>query len=324
MDKQVVGLCLAAGLLAVSTAGMAQDAAESPINQMYLGLGLTSLQLDNRRVPGVPTSSPGHGSRMAGLMLGYRISPDWSAELQLATDVSSQVGTDWATVGAHRYLGSSMVRPFLGGGLGHVSIDEAIDGSTQQVYGTFGVSAQLNHALELRLGYQRHLSFSDSPLIDNAYSGSVAWHFGAAPTAVSVEPPPVALAESAAPAEPAADEPAMPVLEPIQLRVQFDLDSAEIRSVYAPQFAEIAQVFVQHPEVTAIIEGHTCWLGSEAYNLDLSERRAQSVLDRFVDEYGIERERLVIQGFGESVPVADNTTEEGRQANRRVIVRIQP
>jgi len=322
MNKFAGGLCLAAGLYSGSILADAHGHHESPLNQIYLGLGLTSLGLDNNRVPGVSTSSPGHASRMAGLMLGYRISPDWSAEFQLATDVSSEVGTDWATLGAHRYLGAGMVRPFLGGGFGHVSVDGATDGSTQQVYGMFGVSAQLNHNVEVRLGYQRHLSFSDASLKDNAYSGTLAWHFGAAPAAVPVaqrvEPAPVVVQPVAPPPAP---EP-VPV-EPIQMLVQFDLDSSVIRSAYEPQFAEVAQVFAQHPEITAIIEGHTCWLGTEAYNQRLSEARAQAVLDKFVDQHGVERTRLSTRGLGEAEPIADNTTQEGREANRRVIVRIQ-
>jgi OOP family OmpA-OmpF porin len=65
------------------------------------------------------------------------------------------------------------------------------------------------------------------------------------------------------------------------------------------------------------VAGHTDSRGSDAYNMDLSLRRAQSVRDYLVTK-GIPSDRLVINGYGESQPIADNTTEEGRFQNRRV------
>ena len=69
------------------------------------------------------------------------------------------------------------------------------------------------------------------------------------------------------------------------------------------------------------VSGHADSIGSESYNQKLSERRAQAVVDYMIDN-GIAEERLVAEGFGESQPVSANDTEEGRQQNRRVQVRI--
>ena len=73
------------------------------------------------------------------------------------------------------------------------------------------------------------------------------------------------------------------------------------------------------PFATALIEGHTDSVGSDAYNLKLSDRRAKSVYD-YLTSRGVDPGRLSSIGKGESAPIADNETEEGRQQNRRVML----
>lgn len=70
------------------------------------------------------------------------------------------------------------------------------------------------------------------------------------------------------------------------------------------------------------IEGHTDSIGSEVYNDDLSIRRAKAT-ERVLLEHGIDAERLDALGLGESTPLADNATKEGRRQNRRVEVIVQ-
>jgi OOP family OmpA-OmpF porin len=78
---------------------------------------------------------------------------------------------------------------------------------------------------------------------------------------------------------------------------------------------------VQKNSKTAVeVSGHTDWIGSDAYNQALSERRAQSVKDYLVRK-GVEGNRITTQAFGESKPVADNRTDEGRALNRRAEIR---
>lgn len=67
------------------------------------------------------------------------------------------------------------------------------------------------------------------------------------------------------------------------------------------------------------IAGHTDSVGSEAYNRDLSQRRAQALKQYLMDQYNVAENRLEIIGYGESQPVADNDTEQGRAMNRRVV-----
>jgi OOP family OmpA-OmpF porin len=80
----------------------------------------------------------------------------------------------------------------------------------------------------------------------------------------------------------------------------------------------------EHPELRLSIEGHTDADGEEAYIQDLSERRAAAVKRFMLERYGVDEGRLESAGFGESQPVADNGTPEGRQQNRRVeLVRLE-
>lgn len=100
--------------------------------------------------------------------------------------------------------------------------------------------------------------------------------------------------------------------------IMFDLDSDQIRPESTPTLEEIGSMLEQHTELRIAIEGHSDSQGAESHNLDLSRRRAESVRQFLVDEYGIDMSRLEAQGFGEAKPVADNDTPEGRQQNRRV------
>ena len=84
----------------------------------------------------------------------------------------------------------------------------------------------------------------------------------------------------------------------------------------------VAQVLSAHTDITRIrVEGHTDDRGPDAYNKDLSQRRAEAVL-RYLTERGVEANRLEAKGYGEEQPVQTNETNEGRSANRRVEFKI--
>jgi len=107
-------------------------------------------------------------------------------------------------------------------------------------------------------------------------------------------------------------------------QVNFATDQDVILSESFPILEEVARVMNENPEVDRIlVEGHTDSRASDAYNLELSRRRAASVM-RFLIESGVAADRLCSQGFGRSRPLADNATEEGMALNRRVEFTIQP
>jgi outer membrane protein OmpA-like peptidoglycan-associated protein len=104
--------------------------------------------------------------------------------------------------------------------------------------------------------------------------------------------------------------------------VLFDFDSAQIRPDAERTLAEVAEVIRGYPKRPVRIEGHTDSVASDDYNQKLSERRAASVR-AWLAGRDVEGARLATRGFGETRPVADNGTAEGRQRNRRVEVIIE-
>lgn len=99
--------------------------------------------------------------------------------------------------------------------------------------------------------------------------------------------------------------------------VLFDTGSATLKPGAREKLARVAGVLLAHPGLEITIEGHTDSVGGDAYNQDLSERRAQSVRTYLVSQ-GIPRDTIEAMGFGESRPVVTNATASGRQQNRRV------
>jgi len=87
--------------------------------------------------------------------------------------------------------------------------------------------------------------------------------------------------------------------------------------------AKAAEVLVKYPDTYITVEGHTDSTGSAQYNQRLSELRANAVRDLLVKD-GVPANRIDTKGYGASDPVANNSTPEGRQANRRVQLEIRP
>ncbi len=99
--------------------------------------------------------------------------------------------------------------------------------------------------------------------------------------------------------------------------VLFDFDKAVIKVDYVPELDKWVEYFINNPGASASIYGHADSTGPESYNQGLSERRAQAVVKYLVD-HGVPADSISATGFGETKPVADNTTKEGRRKNRRV------
>jgi len=98
----------------------------------------------------------------------------------------------------------------------------------------------------------------------------------------------------------------------------FDFDKATIRKDSYRIIDEVAASLLANPQIKKVeVQGHTSSEGTEEYNLDLSQRRMENVVQALV-ERGVERSRLVPKGYGESRPIASNDTEAGREKNRRV------
>lgn len=105
--------------------------------------------------------------------------------------------------------------------------------------------------------------------------------------------------------------------------VLFDVNSSSLKAGGYTEVNRVAQVLTQYPQTNIQIAGHTDSSGAEAYNQQLSERRAMSVQNALANQ-GVAANRMRAIGFGESQPIADNSFESGRQLNRRVVVSIAP
>jgi outer membrane protein OmpA-like peptidoglycan-associated protein len=99
----------------------------------------------------------------------------------------------------------------------------------------------------------------------------------------------------------------------------FDFNKNSLRSESIFELNRWVNVLKKHPDLKAQIHGHTCWIGTEAYNQQLSERRAKAVVNYLVNK-GVAPNRLSMKGFGETRPAASNDTKKGRELNRRVEV----
>lgn len=104
----------------------------------------------------------------------------------------------------------------------------------------------------------------------------------------------------------------------INLNLEFDSNSAEIRTSEYSKIQEVTDFLRQYPTTSAVLEGHTDSSGAASYNQQLSERRARAVYNYLVNQANVAAGRLSFIGYGEANPIASNETAEGKQTNRRV------
>jgi outer membrane protein OmpA-like peptidoglycan-associated protein len=103
--------------------------------------------------------------------------------------------------------------------------------------------------------------------------------------------------------------------------ILFDTNSSALRSTSQADISKLAATLQKYPDTNVLVEGHTDNTGTDAINQPLSEQRAQSVANALTAQ-SVASSRISTKGYGSSQPVADNTTAEGKQANRRVEVAI--
>ena len=104
-------------------------------------------------------------------------------------------------------------------------------------------------------------------------------------------------------------------------RLDFETGSATLKPTSAEQLKNIAEIMKAYPKVALKIGGYTDNTGNADANLKLSQKRAESTMQELVKS-GVDAKRLQAEGYGEKYPVADNSTEDGRQKNRRIDLRV--
>ncbi len=105
--------------------------------------------------------------------------------------------------------------------------------------------------------------------------------------------------------------------------ITFDTNSAAVNPNFAEVLTSVGLVLIEYDKTYVDVLGHTDSSGSDSYNQALSERRARSVATVLATE-GIIAERLIVKGLGESYPIGDNGSEQGKSLNRRVEIALSP
>ena len=122
--------------------------------------------------------------------------------------------------------------------------------------------------------------------------------------------------------EPVKESPrVVPQKEWILKGVQFETNSDKLRMASVKPLEEAAEVLKENKNVQVEIQGHTDSIGADTYNQDLSQRRANAV-KVYLMERGVAENRLRTMGYGETKPIADNSTADGRSDNRRIEFKV--
>ncbi|MCU1729049.1 OmpA family protein [Pseudomonas sp. 7P_10.2_Bac1] len=214
------------------------------------------------------------------------------------------------------------LRPYVSGGVAHKSLSNVVaDGHSGRDKSTFltagaGVKWYITDNLFARAGVEADYKL-DNGRWDYAPTVGLGVNFGGSGGKVAPAPVP-------APAPIAEPEPEAPIAEvvKVELDVKFDFDKAVVKSQYLPDIKNVAQFMQQYPATSTTVNGYTDSVGTDAYNLKLSQRRADSVRQALVQQ-GVSPSRVDAVGHGKSDPVATNATEEGRALNRRVEAVVQ-
>ncbi len=328
---------LFAAAMAVAGAAMAQE----PV--YYISPGLNWIDLDEESMLG-ETSEIGFT-----FALGVDFDRRWSAEFGFMEDPDyaegdeSEVELDTWQVNLRYTLGQSgdRWRPYFSGGVGNIDIGGEND--TLLNYGV-GLEFALRDQVVLRAGVSNFNYLGrDREDSDIGFNAGLVYYFSERnpppsrpsspqPSPTPVPPPPDSDEDGVPDPDDdcpntllsyAVDENGCPILiEEIvrfELQVNFDFDEAVIRDEDIPEIESLAEFLREYDGVMLHLEGHTDSIGTQLYNLDLSQRRADAVRDMLIEDFGIAPGRITAQGYGEQLAVADNETEAGREANRRVV-----
>lgn len=271
-----------------------------------------------------------------GLRAGYDFTKNWGIEATinwipteyeyLATPImkDSQCTNvfNYRIEALYHFMPNSRFVPFIALGIGGQTIDYRgnLDGVKDRTrvapdYGV-GIKYFVTDDIAIR-GDIRHVMAIGSIYHDLEATVGMAFYFGGKKEAPAPAP---AAAAGPAPVQEVKPRVEKEILETghVELNIEFDFDSADIRPQYESDIRDVASFMNKYPDTKIIIEGHTDAVGAAEYNQTLSELRAKSVKQYIIDKFNIDGKRLEAVGYGESKPIADNNTKDGRQRNRRV------
>lgn len=333
MDKKslkVLGLAIALGALGMSTHSAVADE-----GRFYIAPGVQWMDFDSHR------QSEDEWGYTIGL--GYGLSDNLALELNHNNiKMNTVTGTErlrGIRLDAIYKLDNSIgvVSPFFAVGLGHTHFYS--DDDTTMNAGA-GLTYRFSDRIEWRASARTFYGFDDGTY-DFGIDTGLVFHLGEARSTARVEPTPApqpaprAEADSDGDGVPdsrddcpdtprnyAVDDRGCPILieevARVEVEVEFEFDSAEVRPQYYETIRQVADFLAEHEDTVAELGGHTDNVGAEEYNQDLSERRAAAVRQVLIERFNVSPARITSRGYGESQPIANNGTPQGRAQNRRV------
>ena len=268
-----------------------------------------------------------------GLRMGYNMTRHLGVEgvLDFVASESTRTGDDFHNYSYHldllyNFMPDRMLVPYLAVGGGGITEDRPGGNDTDATvnYGG-GLKYYLTESVAVR-GDLRHLIRVEGETLNNwEYTVGMSFLFGGVRPAM-VTPPAPAARPAAPPPEPEPPLPPPSAAEPapektkycITMYTLFDINQAVIKEEFRDEVARVGTFMQKFPSTTAVIEGHADEVGTCEHNLELSQKRAESVVNHLVENFNIDRSRLTARGYGKNCPVADNSTDEGRRKNRRI------
>lgn len=233
--------------------------------------------------------------------------------------------------GLYHLWPDSSLTPFFTAGIGYITLD--FDHFKTYSSGLINYGGGLKYSITDRIALRadiRHIFCFDESYNNLSCLLGVTFRFGSREK--NVEPvPPIVKEESEIPAVAvtpvpppiiaAVAKPPLPKKVPIPSNLLFGIDNANIKDIYSTEILDIGNTLKEDDKLIAIVEGHTCDLGPESYNLKLSEKRANAVKAAIIKTSGIAPERVVIKPMGETSPVVKNNSLVNREKNRRVVIK---
>jgi len=282
----------------------------------------------------------GPGGAIWGIYSGVQFSPSWGWDVgyqyhdELKADATSVNVKTWLIESALRYDWYLQDNLSLYGRLGVAYWDmekaqpslDNLDSTGFSPLGEVGARYNLTPSLSLSAGYQYidGIGKSNTGKYDShAAMISLAYTFGRKVQSAPIETTP-GVENTPEPRKAVIDSKSQPKVWTFSEKTiegGFGFDSVTLSDNFVQSLGEVASVLKAHPQARAVLVGYADSTGTESYNQTLSERRAQAVALQLVD-LGVNQEQLKWRGEGDSNPIADNATEEGRAQNRRVEVTI--
>lgn len=286
-----------------------------------------------------------------GMSIGRPVNQNWTIEAAVSrfdSEFENIPGSDVDSIqyrldALYHFDTSSAWRPFLAFGVGDQKLEYPVADSDRDTLVNVGVG--LKRDLGDRWQFRTDLRNFNS--VDNEYNEvaltvGLGYRFGIAeaptPTPVAPAPMPEPVKELDSDGDGVFDSKdqcantprthkvnevgcSLKLTETVQVDLKINFDSA--KAVIKPEFeSEVQQLAVfmdQYADTEVVVEGHTDSQGSDVYNQTLSQNRADAVRVMLINKYGISSNRVKAVGYGESRPISDNSTADGREQNRRVV-----